>query len=151
MTKKIWFKNLITKYENSEIGKKYLQMDWTYDQSTLHKVHHRQWYRPACPRSCDTLSPNKSAPTILKNRAPALLFENRSSSFLQKTGSFSIHKEKRPGCLFSFWITTTLFFCTLLFSKNRVPNFKKAGCPIFKNSGCRLTGRVTLEYFNIKE
>ena len=61
----------------------------------------------------------------------------------EKTGSFSIiQKEKRPGFLFSFWITMTLFFCTLLFSKSRVPNFQKAGCPIFKNSGCRLTGRV---------
>ena len=35
----------------------------------------------------------------------------------------------------------TLVFCTLFFSKSRVPDFQKAGCPIFKNSGCRLTGR----------
>ena len=36
----------------------------------------------------------------------------------------------------------TLVFCTLFFSKSRVPDFQKAGCPIFKNSGCRLTGRL---------
>ena len=36
----------------------------------------------------------------------------------------------------------TLIFCTLFFSKSRVLNFQKAGCPIFKNSGCKLTGRL---------
>ena len=63
---------------------------------------------------------------------------------LKKTGSFFIQKEKRPGCLFSFWITMTLVFCTLFFSKSRVLDFQKAGCPIFKNSVCRLTGRVSV-------
>ena len=40
------------------------------------------------------------------------------------------------------FLNDLVFFCTLLFSKSRVPNFQKAGCPIFKNSGCRLTGGV---------
>ena len=55
-------------------------------------------------------------------------------------------KEKRPDCLFSFWITMTLVFCTLLFSKSWVPNFFSGSQtdPGFqnKNSGCRLTGRL---------
>ena len=89
-------------------------------------------------------------PLFLKIGHPAfwksgtLLF---AKSRLKKTGSFFIQKEKRPGCLFSFWITMTLVFCTLFFSKSRVPNFQKAGCPIFKNSGCRLTGQKIFWYF----
>jgi hypothetical protein len=34
---------------------------------------------------------------------------------VQKSRVIVIPKEKRPGCLFSFWITMTLFFGTLLF------------------------------------
>ena len=34
-----------------------------------------------------------------------------------------IQKEKRQTGLFSFWKTMTLFFCTLLFAKSRVPDF----------------------------
>ena len=46
--------------------------------------------------------------------------------------------------------TMTLLFCTLFFSKSRVPDFQKAGCPLFKNSGCRFTGRVCLgRYFGM--
>ena len=69
-----------------------------------------------------TQSPSQSAPTILKNLkngAPCSLQKSR----LKKTGTFFIQKEKRPGCLFSFWITMTLVFCTLFFSKSRVPDF----------------------------
>ena len=40
-----------------------------------------------------------------------------------------IQKEKRQPGLFSFWITMTLFFCTLLFAKSRVPNFLKVPDP----------------------
>ena len=36
-------------------------------------------------------------------------------SRVQKNRVIVIQKEKRPGCFFSFWITMTLFFCTLLF------------------------------------
>ena len=92
-------------------------------------------------------SPSQSAPTILNYRAPCFLKIGHPAFWkkqAEKTGSFFIQKEKRPGCLFSFWITMTLVFCTLFFSKSRVPDFQKAGCPIFKNSGCRLTGRVWL-------
>ena len=64
-------------------------------------------------------SPSQSAPTILKNRAPCFL----QKADWKKPGYFFIHKEKRLGCLFSFWITMTLVFCTLFFSKSRVPVF----------------------------
>ena len=46
-----------------------------------------------------------------------------SKSRVQKNRVIFIQKEKRPGCIFSFWITMTLVFCTLL--------FQKAGCPVF--------------------
>ena len=42
-----------------------------------------------------------------------------------------IQIEKRPGCLFSFWITMTQSFCTLLFSGpyfGLVPDPKKISC-----------------------
>ena len=34
------------------------------------------------------------------------------------------------------------FLHSVFFSKSRVPDFQKAGCPIVKKSGCRLTGRL---------
>ena len=43
-----------------------------------------------------------------------------SKSRVQKYRVNVIQKEKRPGCLFSFWITMTLVFCSLLFSKSKV-------------------------------
>ena len=36
MTKEIWFKSLTTKYENSEIGKKYLQTNWAADNLIMY-------------------------------------------------------------------------------------------------------------------
>ena len=38
------------------------------------------------------------------------------------------------------------FLHSVFFSKSRVSDFQKAGCPIFKNSGCRLTGRLCSLY-----
>ena len=56
----------------------------------------------------------------------------RQPAFWKKQGAKNrvivIQKEKRPGCLFSFWITMTLVFCTLLFEKSRV---KKQGTRFF--------------------
>ena len=84
--------------------------------------------------------------TLLFEKWGTLLF---AKSRLKKNGSFFIQKEKRQGCLFSFLITMTLFFCTLLL---------KAGCLIFfsgsqtdpcfqnKNSGFTLTGRLSLQF-----
>ena len=63
-----------------------------------------------------------------------------------KNRGIVIQKEKRPGCLFFFWITMTLFFApcflqpifwTWFFSGSQTdPCFQN------KNSGCRLTGRL---------
>ena len=63
---------------------------------------------------------------------------------IKKNRVIAIQKEKRPDCLFSFWVTMTLVFGTLLFSKSRVPYFFSGSQtdPGFqnKNSGYRLTG-----------
>ena len=40
-----------------------------------------------------------------------------AKSRVQKTRVIVIQKEKRLGCLFSFWIIMTLVFCTLFFFK----------------------------------
>ena len=61
-------------------------------------------------------------------KSGTLLF---SKSRVQKNGVIVIQKEKRPGCLFSFWITMTLVFCTL------PAFFKKPGARFF----CRVTNR----------
>ena len=66
---------------------------------------------------------------------------------VQKTGSglfFVIQKEKRQSGLFSFWITMTLVFCTLLFSKSKVPDFFQGHKPtlVFKT---RIVGADWLE------
>ena len=55
-------------------------------------------------------------------KSGTLLF---AKSRVQKNRVIVIQKEKRPGCIFSFWIDITLVFCTLLFSKSRVPDFFK--------------------------
>ena len=64
-------------------------------------------------------------------KSGTLLF---AKSRVQKNRVIVIQKEKRPGCLFSFWITKTLVFYTLLFSKSRVPNFFQGHKPtlVFK-------------------
>ena len=58
-----------------------------------------------------------------KNWAPT------QKSRMQKTKVGVIQKEKKQPVLFSFWITMTLFFCTLLFAKSRVPEFLKVPDP----------------------
>jgi hypothetical protein len=60
--------------------------------------------------------------TLQKNRAPGFL---KKAGRVQKTKVIVIQKEKRQPGLFSFWITMTPFFCTLLFEKSRVPDFLK--------------------------
>ena len=116
----------------------------TYNTQSHFLYHGKTWSRKIrhfqMRKSCYRLnSLAQSICTHYSEKWGTLLFEK---SRLKKTRSFFIQKEKRPGCLFSFWITMTLVFCTLFFSKSRVPNFQKAGCLIFKNSGCRLTGRL---------
>ena len=63
-----------------------------------------------------------------ENQAPYFLKKNR----VQKTKVVVIQKEKRQPGIFSFWITMTLFFCTLLFAKSRVQKNqgqeKRQGC-----------------------
>ena len=93
-------------------------------------------YSPNQLNKKQTHSPSQSAPTILvlKTRVGlwpwkklgTLLFEK---SRVQKTKVIVIQKEKRQPGLFSFWITMTLFFCTLLFAKSRVPEFLKVPDP----------------------
>ena len=92
-----------------------------------------------------TQSPCQSAPTILKNRAPCFL-KNGAPCFLKKAGwkkqGHSLFKKRRDQAASSlFELQWPWFFALCFFSKSRVPDFQKAGCPIFKNSGCRLTGR----------
>jgi hypothetical protein len=55
-----------------------------------------------------------------------LLFEKNR---VQKTKAIVIQKEKTQPGLFSFTITITLFFCTQLFAKSRVPHFLKVTDP----------------------
>ena len=70
-------------------------------------------------------------------------------SRVQKNRVIVIQKEKRPDCLFSFWITTTRFFCTqLFFGPDLFSGSQTDPCFQNKNSGCRLTGR--LEWPQIK-
>jgi hypothetical protein len=54
-----------------------------------------------------------------------------AKTMVQKNRFIVLQKEKRPGCLFSFWITMTLVFCTLFFSKSRVPDFFQGYRPWF--------------------
>ena len=63
-----------------------------------------------------------------------------AKSRVQKNRVNVIQKEKRSGCLFSFWITMTLFFG---FEKSRVPNFFQGHKPtlVFKT---RIVGAVWL-------
>jgi len=76
-------------------------------------------------------------------KSGTLLF---AKSRVQKNRVVVFQKEKRPVCLFSFWITMTLVFLHPVI-------FKKQGAWFFsgsqtdpgfqnKNSGCRLTGRI---------
>ena len=67
-----------------------------------------------------------------------------AKSRVQKNRVIVIQKEKRPGCLFSFEITMALVFCTLLFSKSRVPNFFQGHKPtlVFKT---RIVGADLLD------
>ena len=57
-----------------------------------------------------------------------------AKSRVQKNRVIVIQRENRPGCLFSFWITMTLVFYTLLFSKSWVPDFFQGHKPtlVFK-------------------
>ena len=47
---------------------------------------------------------------------------------------FGTLKKRRPGCLFSFWITMILFFCTLLFATHFLDLFFQGHKPtnVFK-------------------
>ena len=58
-----------------------------------------------------------------KNWAPT------QKSRMQKTKVGVIQKEKKQPVLFSFWITMTLFFCTLLFCKKQGPWIFKSSRP----------------------
>ena len=64
-------------------------------------------------------SPSQSAPTILVLKTWVGVCDpekNWVQTMECKKYGHCCSKEKRPVCLFSFWITMTLFFCTLLFS-----------------------------------
>ena len=72
---------------------------------------------------CNLMSPSQSAPTISVYQVDQIFFkglelkEKDPKNRLQKAGCKKlIQKEKRQHGLFSFWITKTLFFCTLLFA-----------------------------------
>ena len=55
-------------------------------------------------------------------------------------------KEKRPGCLLSFWITMTVFFAPcflhLIFCTQFFSGCQTDPCFQNENSGCRLTGLI---------
>ena len=61
-----------------------------------------------------------------------------------------VQKEKKPSCLFSFWITMTLFFAPCFFQVHildlifiKFQTLKKYQVDLINlNSGCRLTGRI---------
>jgi len=60
---------------------------------------------------------------------------------------FVIQKQKRQPGLLSFWITMTLFFCTLLlFGPYFFPESQTDPCFQNKNSGCRLTGVLYMSF-----
>ena len=69
---------------------------------------------------------NQGQFVTLKKKSGTLLF---SKSTMQKTRVIVIQKEKRQPGLYSFWITMTLFFCTLIFAKGRVPDISKVPDP----------------------
>ena len=69
----------------------------------------------------------------------------------KKTGSLFFKKKRGQTAFSLFWITMTLFFCTLLFATHILDLFISGSqidpCFQNKNSGCRLTGRLCTKIF----
>ena len=95
-----------------------------------------------------TYSPSQSAPTVLVFKTWVGLWTWKKIRSNIWTRVIVIQKEKRPGCLFSFWIAVTLIFCTLLFSGPERPEIKHLDEALGCNFNSRFLGKSIFK--NIK-